>query len=201
MRRLGIGGGLVMGLAVMGLVAGCQGGTGASPSTSPAVLRYDDAVGDAKGGVGPDIVAVTVGQPDAATVRFSIQFAVAPPLGVDVAAGATDTLMVFMGTQPDAITTLKDLFVMGVHGATLQDDVASGAHLSVPPDESRKLREHAVKVTVNGATITMALTREVLGNPARLYFVVGAGREGPGDQTSGGDTCPDKAGEYVFTPW
>lgn len=195
MRSLPIGGRLLTGLAAVVLLAGCTGGA----SHSPAAVRFEDPVGDAEGGVGPDIVAVTVSQPDAATVRFSIEFAAAPPLGVDVAAGTTDALMVLMGTQPDAITTRKNLFVTGLHGATLQEEVANGAHLSVPPDESRELRWGAVKVTVDGATATMTLTREILGNPARLYFTVGAGREGTAGQTSGGDSCPDKPGEYVFT--
>lgn len=199
MRGLCIGRRFLAGFADIGLLAGCAGGASPSPSASPAIVRFGDPVGDTKGGVGPDIVAVTVSQPDAATVRFSIEFAVAPPLGIDTAAGSTDTLMVFMGTQPDTATTLKNLFVMGLHGATIQDEAANGAHLSVPPDESRTLRERVVKVTVDGATVTMTLTREILGNPAKLYFMVGVGREGPADQTSGGDTCPDTAGEYTFT--
>ena len=199
MRGLSIGGRLLTGLAAIGLLAGCTGGASPSPAASPAVVRYEDLVGDAEGGVGPDIVAVTVSQPDAARVRFSVEFAAVPPLGVDIAAGTTDTLMVFIGTQPDAITTMKNLFVTGLHGATLEDEVANGTHLSVPPDESRELRERVVKVTVEGATATMTLTREILGNPPKLYFVVGAGREGTAGQTSGGDSCPAKPGEYTLT--
>lgn len=199
MCGLGIGSRLLTGLAAVGLLAGCAAGDSPSPSASPAVVRYEDPVGDQQGGVGPDIVAITVLQPDAATVGIRIEFAVAPPLGVDTAAGSTDTLVVFMGTQPDAITTGGDVFVMGVHGATLEDEMASGGHLSAPMDGGRELRERVVKVTVDGATATMTLAREIFGNPAKLYFMVAAGREGPANQTSGGDTCPDKPGEFTFT--
>lgn len=195
---LGFGGRLRASLAAIVLLTGCSSGASQSPSPSPVIVRYDCAVGNQKGGTGPDIVAVRIDQPDDARVRYTVEFAAEPPLGVDATAGSTDTLMIFMGAQPDFMTTGTAVYTIGLHGGTLRDEVANGAHLSINKSGSNDLRERAVKVTVEGAVVTMTVSRTLLGDPATLYFVLGAAREGPADQGSGGDMCPEDVGEYSF---
>lgn len=169
---------------------------------SPSLVRYEDPVGDTQDGIGPDIVAVTVSQPDPASVSISVEFAAAPPLGYDVAAGWTDMLMVMIATSPEGVVALPgggvtaDFFT-GLHGANLQEMVEQGAPLSVAGTE--EIEMGAVRVTVDGATTTLTLTRESLGDPERIFFAMGTAQEGPGDQPTGGDAFPDSPGEGPHT--
>jgi len=179
------------------MLAGLSAAAASSPATSPrlvapALVRYVDAVGDPLGGVGPDIVAVTVSQPDPESVSIAIEFATAPPLGYDVAAGWTDMLMIFIATGPAGIVRMPDGsvdvdYVTGAHGANLEETLATGAPLNARDD----LRMGAVKVAVDDANLTLTLTRTSLGDPERILFALAVGREGGAEEASGGDAFPE----------
>jgi hypothetical protein len=55
-----------------------------------------------------------------------------------------------------------------------------------------------VAVALEGATLSLTLTRESLGDPERILFLVGVGREGE-TANSGGDHCPDDPQEGPLT--
>ena len=181
----------------------------ASPaeSTAPVVqlARFDDPVGDQEGGVGPDIVGVTVSQPDEGSLSFSIAFAEDAPLTYDLETWSTDMLAVIMDTHSNAFVELPDggmpaHYFIGVHGATLPDEVETGAPMWRATDGDGELLWNVVDVAVEGTTITLTVDLELLGDPERLYFQVGAGTEGQ-EETSGSDGCPDEQpGEIVLAP-
>ena len=86
-------------------------------------------------------------------------------------------------------------FVTGVHGVQLQDAVA---HVAPVLAHDGAMLPGAVAVAVDGATLALTFTRESLGDPDRILFFVGVGREGE-TETSGGDECPDGPGEGPMT--
>jgi hypothetical protein len=169
---------------------------------TPSLVRYEDPVGDVAGGMGPDIVAVTVSQPDPASVSISVEFASEPPLTYDLEADPrwADVLSVAIGTGPDGVTADPDGhpvtdFDTGVHGVTLERDLEQGAVLA----SEAGFLEGAVKVAVDGPTVTLTLTRESLGDPDRIMFTMLAGREMEDDEGSGEDFFPDHLGTGLFT--
>lgn len=164
----------------------------------PSLIRYEDAAGDQAGGGGPDIVALTISQPDPASVSIALDFAAAPPLSADAAEGWTDMLMIIGATGSDGVRRLDDGvdadFIMGVHGANLED----GGALLV----GDRLDEDAVQVDVAGATLTLTTTRKALGDPDRILFFVAVGRESvrPDEAVEAlGDGIPDngESGPFV----
>lgn len=178
--------------------------TAQSPSplllAAPSLVRYEDPVGDVAGGSGPDIVAVTVSQPDPASVSIRVEFASEPPLTNDLKAGWTDVLSFEIGTGPDGVTVTSDGhpvadFWTGLHGVTLERASEDGAILA----SEAGFLEGAVDVTVDGPTATLTLTRESLGDPDRITFVVLAGRETEDDEASGEDLFPDYSGTGPLT--
>jgi hypothetical protein len=101
--------------------------------------RFTDPAGDVAGGLGPDIVSVVVSEPEAGKISFAVEFSGDPPLGVDVAQGSTDMLMVLLDTGEPAASEQDADYAFGVHGANLAESVSEGAPLSAPrkkPDGS-----------------------------------------------------------------
>ena len=74
----------------------------AGASATAADQRYEDAVGDVSGGVGPDIVAVTVSEPWESLVSFEVEFATDPPIAYDLETMSTDSLAIGLSPRPDA---------------------------------------------------------------------------------------------------
>jgi hypothetical protein len=188
-------------VAIGGLTAAAQ----PSPFLAePALVRYEDPAGDVAGGDGPDIIAVTVSQPDPASVNISVEFATVPPLGYDLVARWTDVLGIEIGTGPDGVSATLEGYPVGdrttgVHGVTLERTVDDGAIL-LRDDE---MLEGAVTVAVDGPTVTLTLTRESLGDPDRMTFVVLAGREVEDGQPGGEDFFPDHPdiGPFAQAAW
>lgn len=176
--------------------------------TATSVLaedRYGDPAGDVSGGAGPDIVSVTISQPDSGKVSFAVEFTTDPPLAVDVARGSTDMLMVLLDIGQPATSEQDADYAIGVHGANLTQSVREGAPLSAhrkKPDGTwdYDLRMGVVAVSVDGRTLTLTLPLDAIGNPDRLRFELGAGREGPGGTSGGSDRCPEQGWQtYVLT--
>jgi hypothetical protein len=194
-----------LGLPLASVPAGAQspGPAASLPAmlATPVLVRYEDPAGDIDGGIGPDIVAVTLSQADPDSVSIAVEFATAPPLGHDLEAGWTDMLLIVGATGPEGVVPLPTEgvdadFATGLHGANLQESVAQGAPLNI----GDRMDEHAVEVTVDGATATLTLTRESLGDPDRIVFLMWTVREGVSDgETGGGDAFPDNAPEGPYT--
>lgn len=189
---------IAVGLGLAGLPVAAQ---LPPPLATPVLVRYEDPIGDTSGGIGPDIVAVTVSQLDPESVSIAVEFATDPPLTYDADAGWTDTLMILGSFDPQGVAPLPTGgvdadFATGLHGANLPETVEQGA----PLNKNERIVEGAVPVAVEGATATLTLTRESLGDPERFLFLMWTSREGVSDGgTSGGDAFPDNPPEGPYT--
>jgi hypothetical protein len=203
MRRLWAAGAAIP--ISLALLLGTVPATAQSPPlllATPTLVRYEDPVGDQRDGIGPDIVAVTVSQPDPTSVTIALEFAVAPPLGYDMVERYTDMLVVLFATDPEGLVRVEDDgewcdFVTAFHGYDLPETVAHGAQVWGCQEESPG-PGGAVAVAVEDATLSLTLTRESLGDPDRILFLASVGREGE-TESSGGDYCPDNPEEGPIT--
>ncbi len=137
----------------------------ASAGSVVADERYEDAVGDALGDA-PDIVAVTVGEPEGPVLSFAVEFANEPPLGADDA--DSDILWIALDTTPEVTFPELDGYAIATLGSTLPRDLEAGSHLLV----QNELYWGVVDVAVDGRTVTFRLDRKLLGEPTELYFRV-----------------------------
>jgi hypothetical protein len=174
-------------------------------TATPALAdeRFTDPGGDVRGGPGPDIISVVVSQPDTGKVSIAVEFAADPPLGVDVVQGSTDMLLVLLDTGEPSASAQDADYATGVHGANLTESVGTGAPLRDLRD-LRDLREQPdmtgdygirmgiVGVAVAGRTVTLTIPLDAIGNPDRVDFVLGTGREGPEGASGGSDGYPDE---------
>jgi hypothetical protein len=138
--------------------------------TAPAAVtagaeRYLDEIGDATGDA-PDVVAVTIDEPEGPLLSISIELATEPPLSADE--DHTDGLWVVLDTDPEVTMPELDGFTIGTLGATLSEDLERGGHLLAGED----LYWHVVDVAVDGPTVTFRVDRKLLGDPVDLYFRV-----------------------------
>jgi len=193
---------ITMIVALFTMLCGAQAAAiGTEPDTALAMPgRLEDPVGDAVGGA-PDIVAVTVSEPDdGPLVAVSVEFASDPPLGTDMEI-YTDVVFVDLVCDPEEALTVGlegqsvTDYVFGTHGVTLERDAAEGAHLYVAHGAS-DLYWHVVDVAVEGSTVTWTVDRKLLGDPDVLSWVVLAAVEREEGVTAEGaeeeyDTCPD----------
>lgn len=167
------------------------------PALGPPAV-YEDAPGDVADG--PDLVACSVSEPWQSLVSFGFEFASVPPLGYDLTTGSTDTLMVFLATNPEAVLPEEAEYVLGVHGATLAQEVTTGANLYDNARSGDQVLWRVTDVEVDGAVVTLTVDRKLLGDPSVLYFLAGVASEGE-DEPGAYDTCPDEAsgpGQYAF---
>jgi hypothetical protein len=168
-----------------------------SEPVSPATC-YEDPLGDVLGGIGPDIVAVAISEPDASRVSFAVELASEPPLGYDAETLSTDALSIILAADVDAETADWHLIV---HGASLPQAVETGAHLY--DATIGEVLEGVVDVAVDGPTVTLTVERALLGDPSQLAFAVAATTGAPDEEGAERtlDVCPDdeKEGVYTFT--
>jgi hypothetical protein len=84
---------------------------------------------------------------------------------------------------PDDVTHL-----LGVHGATLEEEAVTGAAMwDATRTEGDPVFWRVVDVEIEGATLTLAVDRKLVGDPADLYFLGMASAAGQ----EVGDFCPD----------
>ncbi len=150
-----------------------------SGAAASGTVRHRDAVGDVKGGSGPDITAVTALE-QAGRIAFRVEFAKAPPLTFSKPRGYTDMLIIGISTT-DKTSPKQANWFLGVHGADLK-------RVSLV----RAGRTGVVRVApavVSGRILTLSLDPRRIGNPKAIRFSVAAGRE---MQAGGGeDYAPD----------
>ncbi len=134
----------------------------ATTGAAGAQERYEDAVGDAKG-VAPDIVAVTLSEPEGSLVSIDVEFASAPPLGTDGETW-TDVLFVGLTAEPDN-DLLGDsehtMYMFGAHATRLPLLVSEGGTLFGPQD----MYWRVIDVAVDGSTVSFTLDRKLIGDP------------------------------------
>lgn len=177
------------------------------PGDQPS--RFEDPVGDAVGAA-PDIVAVTVSEPDAGpVVAISVEFASEPPLRTDMET-YTDVIFIGLSSDPDAELTVKlqsegeTDYVVGTHAVTLPGELESGGNLYVAEGMS-EVYWHVVDVSLDGSTVTWMVDRKLIGDPDVLSWAVLVGVEREDATEEEYDACPDVGepqGVYTLTkPW
>jgi hypothetical protein len=164
----------------------------AGASATVADERYEDPVGDVPGGVGPDIVAVTISEPWESLVSFEVEFATAPPITYDLETMTTDQLTIGLSSRPETVAFEEFEYMLMVHGATLAEEAEIGAALydSTQP-EGDEVFWRVVDVAVDGPTVTLTFDWKLVGDPDTLAFFVGASSEGQ-TETDVYDVCPDE---------
>jgi hypothetical protein len=164
----------------------------AGASATAADQRYEDAVGDVSGGVGPDIVAVTISEPWESLVSFEVEFATDPSITYDLETMATDSLAIGLSSRPDARAFDEFEYMLMVHGATLPQELEIGSALY---DSTQPVGDEVfwrvVDVAVDGPTVTLTFDWKLVGDPDTLAFFVAATSEGPAE-TDVGDVYPDE---------
>jgi hypothetical protein len=172
---------LIVGLALAGAAAGAETG-------------FADPVGDVEGGAGPDLPMVSVFH-TRSTVTFRFRFAKAPPLGMSVKGRWVDMSLIGIGAPPREVKRGMHGwagldFYAGLHGREKTTIVVKTSPTR-PSQPTRVLARP--KVTVSGRTLSFLVSRNTLGDPAWIEFVVAAGRE-TSDQASGGgsDEAPNR---------
>ena len=159
--------------------------SGCGSSTSGNVERsLEDPAGDVAAATGPDVVAVTVERDDE-TIRFNVRFADVPPLGVseEEDEGWVDMLLIGIDlpplgpppTVPGGEWRGVD-YALGTHGPS-----ETGALVRLTPgaaeNEARSERQADVPLETDGATLSLLVPREALGDPETLVLSIAAARE------------------------
>jgi hypothetical protein len=175
----------------------------AGASATAADERYRDPVGDVLGGVGPDIVAVTISEPWESLISFEVEFATDPPITYDLETMTTDQLTIGLSSRSDTVAFEEFEYMLMVHGATLVEEAEIGAALydSTQP-EGDEVFWRVVDVAVDGPTVTLTFDWKLVGDPDTLAFFVGASTEGPTEMDVY-DVCPDEdrlPGIYLRQP-
>ena len=199
MRRIAAGVLALAGIAALGAGCGGDGGGGITADrpgtgTGAAVTdtrTYRDAEGDVAAGL-PDLTAVTIAS-DATTVSMRFTFRSAPPLRTDAAAGWTDMLLVGLdvppigpGPQAGGGDWVGVDYAFGVHAIERQARLRSmggglGGAAPGPPT--------ALPTRWSGRSISIDLTRALIGDPPYFDFVAAVGREGS-NESGEGDALP-----------
>jgi len=199
-------------IAALGLLPGPA--IAAEPADSaavalPALVRYDDAAGDAGAVPGPDILSVTLTRTGPATVDVAVTFAGDPPLAWDEDAGWMETLMVLIGTDPlgihrDPVLGPDAEYVTGVHAIDpLIGHAPMLAHMDAGPGEERFI-EGAVTAATAGSTVTLRLDATTLGDPGTIFLFLVTGREASEGGGTDSDVLPDQATgstTVIAIPW
>ena len=164
----------------------------AGASATTADERYEDPVGDVTGGVGPDIVAVTISEPWESLVSFEVEFATDPPITYDLETMSTDQLAIGLSSRSDTVAFDEFDYMIMVHGATLLEEVEIGSALydSTQP-AGDEVFWRVVDVAVDGPTMTLAFDWKLVGDPDTLAFFVAASTEGSAE-TDVYDVYPDE---------
>ena len=137
----------------------------ACTSATVADEHFEDAGGDALGDA-PDLVAVTVSEPEGPLLSFRIEFASEVRLEADGA--GMDILWLALDTDPEVTFPELDGYSMASVGAMLPGELETGGHLLAGND----LYWRVVDLALDGAAITFSVDRKLLGDPDGLYFRV-----------------------------
>lgn len=162
-------------------------GAGAAPPRHG--VTFADPAGDASGGPGPDLTAVTLSH-TSSTVRFTVRFAKAPPLAASARGRFVDMLLIGIDVPPRGLWRGVDGWTGADYWAGLHGGGSTAVLVRVPkaPGPARTVARPVV--TTAGRTITFSVSRRALGNPRWLELVLAAGREGA-DETGGSDEAPN----------
>ena len=132
-------------------------------SATAASEHYSDPVGDAIGAA-PDIVAVTVDEPEGPVLRISVEFSEAPSHGTGEI--GSDVPWLVFDTDPDVSFPELDGYSITVLGLSRPEAPVASANLMVGDE----LYWHVVDVDAAESTIAFRVDRKLLGDPDELYF-------------------------------
>ena len=145
-----------------------------------AAGAFTDPRGDAT--PGPDVVAVTLSH-TGETLSIAVELASAPPLGYDAGEQYTDMLLVSIHTDDDLRRQDVEYWT-GLHGV----DLTSARVVRAAP----RGEVGSADVTIDGATVTLALERALLDDPDEVAVSVAVARESV-DEGAARDGVPDFA--------
>ena len=184
------------GLLVAALLA-----AGCGSSTSGNVERsLEDPADDVAAATGPDVVAVRVERNDE-TIRFNVRFANAPPLAVSEEEQWVDMLLIGIDlpplgsppTVPGGEWRGAD-YALGSHGPS-ETGMLVRLTTGAAENEAMSERQADVPLETDGATLSLLVPREALGDPETLVLSIAAAREwsDAADEPAGGtpDIVPD----------
>jgi hypothetical protein len=165
-----------------------------------AAKSYPDRTGDVQGGLGPDLVSVTVAS-SKTRVTFGVRFTSASPFGFSESEEWIDMLIIGidtppLGRQPVPGQDWRDAdFVLATHGG-----MSTGVMQRVMQNGRRPPRQVATfKVVTRGSTLTFSIPRSALGkNAAWFAFYVAAGRETMQEGHGGGADYAPARGSFRY---
>ena len=158
-----VAGAAVVGLALMGLVAGVPAGTASSSAVMAGSATYNDPIGDSQ--TAPDIGSVVVSNDDARMVSIAITFANRTALG------GTDWVDVEFDTDLDADT--------GTSGGTeyiiafFRGEARLG-RFDEDEDEWVDAPMETVTAAWAGSTLTLKVSTREIGSPTQFRFALWA---------------------------
>ena len=180
---------------------------GCGSSTSGNVERsLEDPAGDVATATGPDVVAVTVERDDE-TIRVNVRFADAPPLGLSEEEGWVDMLLIGIDlpplgpppSMPGGEWRGVD-YALGTHGPS-ETGALVRLTRGAAENEGTLERQADVPLETDGATLSLLVPREALGDPETLVLSIAAAREwnDAADEPAGvtPDIVPD-TGTWAF---
>jgi hypothetical protein len=163
-----------------------------------AATRYPDRVGDVKGGVGPDLVSITISNTKT-TVTFRVRFGKTPPLRVSSREGWAEMLLIGIDVPPLGPLPITPggewrgaNFALGTHGPS-----KTGLLVRLGRGGTRQVARF--KIVTSGSTITFSVPRAALGNPAWFTFSVAAAREMDDGLDGGGVDVAPARGAFRYT--
>lgn len=165
-------------LVVAALVAaGCGSSGGGRVERS-----LEDPAGDVTAATGPDVVAVTVERDDE-TITFRVRFAAAPALKVSEEEGWIDMLLIGIDVPPlgpPPATPGGEWrgadYALGTHGPSERGTLVR-LTASASEDEATSEKRADIPIETDGATLSLPVPRDELGDPGTLALSIAAARE------------------------
>jgi hypothetical protein len=165
-------------LVVAALVAaGCGSSGGGRVERS-----LEDPAGDVTAATGPDVVAVTVERDDE-TITFRVRFAAAQALKVSEEEGWIDMLLIGIDVPPlgpPPATPGGEWrgadYALGTHGPSGRGTLVR-LTASASEDEAASEKRADIPIETDGATLSLPVPRDELGDPGTLALSIAAARE------------------------
>lgn len=168
----------------------------ASSGDSRVERTLEDPAGDVAASTGPDVVAVTVERDDEAII-FRVRFATELPLEVSEEEGWIDMLLIGVDVPPlgppPAVPGGEwrgaDYF-LGTHGPSETGMIVRLA-ASASEDEATGEKRADFPIAIDGATLSLLVPRDELGDTGTLAISIAAAREWNEAKDEPAEVTPD----------
>lgn len=167
-----------------------------SSGDSSVERTLEDPAGDVAATTGPDVVAVTVERDDE-TIIFRVRFATALPLTVSEEEGWVDMLLIGVDVPPPGPPPAApggewrgaDYF-LGTHGPSEKGMLVRLA-ASASEGEATWEQRADIPIAIDGATLSLLVPRDELGDPGTLAISIAAAREWNEAKDEPAEVTPD----------